>query len=203
VLFRSLLRTDLRRFLEDLPILARRPSVSERAAKWAKRHKSIVAVGAIALLAISVIAGMWLQGLEHERTIRAAALTARVMDAEVRHLPDVLAEVAQNRAATDSVLKQVLTEPSTTPAARLRVNLALLPTNPASHVGPLKASLLNNPDLELTVLIARRLRPYLDNEQFGALIDQLVAIHRPDSKLPKNNQQDKMIGPPDRCVGLK
>jgi formylglycine-generating enzyme required for sulfatase activity len=76
------------------------------------------------------------------------------------------------------------------------VNLALLPTNPASHVGPLKASLLNNPDLELTVLIARRLRPYLDNEQFGALIDQLVAIHRPDSKLPANNQQDKMTGPP-------
>src|SRR5439155_11963549 len=36
------LADDLRRFLEDKPILAKRPSLLERAAKWSRRHKAVV-----------------------------------------------------------------------------------------------------------------------------------------------------------------
>ncbi|MFO0954029.1 MAG: protein kinase [Isosphaeraceae bacterium] len=49
------LADDLQRFLEDRPIRARRPSLSELAAKWARRH--IAAIGGLAaLLAVAVVA---------------------------------------------------------------------------------------------------------------------------------------------------
>ncbi len=41
---------DLRRFLEDQPILARRPSLVDRARKWTRRHPSFVVTGLIFLL---------------------------------------------------------------------------------------------------------------------------------------------------------
>ena len=37
---------DLRRFLEDRPILARRPTLAQRVAKWARRHQRMVAAAA-------------------------------------------------------------------------------------------------------------------------------------------------------------
>jgi serine/threonine protein kinase len=44
------LAADLRRFLEDRPIHARRPSLQEKARKWARRHRSIVASLVVALV---------------------------------------------------------------------------------------------------------------------------------------------------------
>jgi len=44
------LADDLRRFLEDRPILARRPSPAERAVRWARRHRAVVVSGAVALV---------------------------------------------------------------------------------------------------------------------------------------------------------
>jgi serine/threonine protein kinase len=44
---------DLERFLENRPILARRPTVVERARKWARRHPAVVAVCAAMLLLLS------------------------------------------------------------------------------------------------------------------------------------------------------
>ena len=40
------LADDLERFLAGKPTLARRPSLADRAAKWARRHRSLVTVGA-------------------------------------------------------------------------------------------------------------------------------------------------------------
>jgi len=37
------LADDLRRYLEDKPIQARRPTVWQRMRKWARRHKAVVA----------------------------------------------------------------------------------------------------------------------------------------------------------------
>jgi tetratricopeptide (TPR) repeat protein len=44
------LAEDLGRFLEGQPILARRPSLSSRAAKWARRHQRSVAAAALAVV---------------------------------------------------------------------------------------------------------------------------------------------------------
>jgi serine/threonine protein kinase len=49
------LADDLRRFLEDKPIQARRPTLIQRARKWARRHKPVVAAG-LAVLLMGVVA---------------------------------------------------------------------------------------------------------------------------------------------------
>jgi serine/threonine protein kinase len=64
------LADDLRRFLEDKPILARRPTSAERAAKWARRHRAVLeATVAVAFLALAIAAPLlwW----EQRKTARA------------------------------------------------------------------------------------------------------------------------------------
>ncbi len=48
------LADDLRRFLDDQPIRARRPSLLEKAAKWTRRHRA-VALSGVAVLLLAVI----------------------------------------------------------------------------------------------------------------------------------------------------
>jgi serine/threonine protein kinase/tetratricopeptide (TPR) repeat protein len=69
------LADDLRRFLEDKPILARRPRLRERVIKWAWRHKSVVAAtGLVLLVAVVALAVCtWLVWREKERTVVALA----------------------------------------------------------------------------------------------------------------------------------
>ena len=51
------LADDLGRFLEDKPVLARRPTSADRVIKWARRHRAVLAAtGAVALLALAVAA---------------------------------------------------------------------------------------------------------------------------------------------------
>jgi serine/threonine protein kinase/WD40 repeat protein len=53
------LADDLRRFLEDQPIRARRPTLLQRAKKWGRRHRPVVwsaAVSLAALLAMALVA---------------------------------------------------------------------------------------------------------------------------------------------------
>src|SRR5262249_30399252 len=60
---------DLRRFLDDRPIQARRPTVRQKIAKWGRRHKAIVwAAVAILLLttAVTTVAALW---IAHERNV--------------------------------------------------------------------------------------------------------------------------------------
>src|SRR5262249_25483196 len=56
---------DLRRWLEDRPILARRPPLRQVASKWARRHRTVVwAVAAVLLMAVLLGGGTglwWLQ----------------------------------------------------------------------------------------------------------------------------------------------
>src|SRR5262249_35121949 len=45
---------DLRRFLEQKPILARRPTLLERAAKWSRRHRTVV-TSAVVMLVLAAV----------------------------------------------------------------------------------------------------------------------------------------------------
>ena len=47
------LAADLGRFLDDEPILARRPGLVERALRWARRHRELVATAA-AIVVVSL-----------------------------------------------------------------------------------------------------------------------------------------------------
>ena len=62
------LAADLRRFMDDQPVLARRPGVLERTLRWARRHKELVATaGAIFVLALTVsTAAIWVQARKTE-----------------------------------------------------------------------------------------------------------------------------------------
>ena len=62
------LADDLQRFLEGLPTLAKKPSVVDRAHKWARRHRQMVAVAAMFLLAVSILSGTATALLMRERS---------------------------------------------------------------------------------------------------------------------------------------
>ncbi|MCI0465194.1 MAG: protein kinase [Gemmataceae bacterium] len=51
------LAADLRRFLEDRPILARRPGLAKRARKWSRRHPTLVWSVAVGVLVAVAVAG--------------------------------------------------------------------------------------------------------------------------------------------------
>src|SRR5205823_2338666 len=73
------LADDLRCFLEDRPIRARRPTLPQRLRKWSRRHRAVVwsgaAVLAVAVLGLAVSAVLLLQ--ERDRT-RAANVRLKV-----------------------------------------------------------------------------------------------------------------------------
>ncbi len=54
------LADDLGRFLDGKPTLARRPSVVDRLGKWARRHRSLVAMASAALVLLSIVSAVGL-----------------------------------------------------------------------------------------------------------------------------------------------
>lgn len=67
------LADDLQRFLEGMPTLCKRPSLLDRAGKWARRHRSLVATAACAvgLLCVVSVAGLVMLAREQARTSAA------------------------------------------------------------------------------------------------------------------------------------
>jgi eukaryotic-like serine/threonine-protein kinase len=91
---------DLQRFLEDKPILARRPSLVDRVRKWSRRHPAVVAAGVLLLLVC--IAGL----VVNNRMISAEqAKTAAALDRErdrfrqARQAVDLLVQVSVDELA--------------------------------------------------------------------------------------------------------
>jgi tetratricopeptide (TPR) repeat protein len=87
---------DLRRFLEDKPIQARRPTIRQRIAKWGRRHRAIVRA-AVALLALTTggmtTAVLW---IAHERNIAEAHRQQALSERDRANR-----EAAVSRAAND------------------------------------------------------------------------------------------------------
>ncbi len=91
------LADDLQRFLEHKPILARRPTLREKATKWARRHRPVV-VSAIVLMLITMIGSvisMVLIAQEHAET--KAAYERERLKAE---------EASEQRARADANFQQ-------------------------------------------------------------------------------------------------
>jgi tetratricopeptide (TPR) repeat protein len=80
------LADDLRRYLEDQPIRARRPTPIERAAKWSRRHRTAVTATVAATIVVLLAgAGLLWYGQHREATQRQRAeknlqLALQVMD---------------------------------------------------------------------------------------------------------------------------
>jgi eukaryotic-like serine/threonine-protein kinase len=81
------LADDLGRFIEDRPILARRPSISERLRKWARRHPSAVASGIIVLFLItagSLLSAALIHNEQHNTRVEQMKAEKRAEEAEAR-----------------------------------------------------------------------------------------------------------------------
>ncbi len=94
---------DLKRFLQDRPILARRPSPLDRARKWSRRHPSAV-IAAVVLFAFSMIGlavSNWLIAAEQQKTADALdreklrANEAEELFGQAKQAIDVLVEVSE------------------------------------------------------------------------------------------------------------
>jgi WD40 repeat protein/serine/threonine protein kinase len=85
------LSADLRRFLDDEPIRAKPPALIDRAKKWARRHRPIVAT-ALATLAVAVAVTGTLLWRERSQTL-AALEKARAR----QHEADVQRRIAENQ----------------------------------------------------------------------------------------------------------
>jgi WD40 repeat protein len=74
------LADDLARFLEDRPILARRPSLTQRVARWSRRHRPAVAAAAVLACGLVVGAGValfWRNGVLRRHNTELAKALAR------------------------------------------------------------------------------------------------------------------------------
>src|SRR5205823_6073786 len=73
------LADDLRRYLSDRPILARRPSLWERLQKWARRHRTLVFASIVLLFMAAVASGVvaFVKWREQAQTELARADEAR------------------------------------------------------------------------------------------------------------------------------
>ncbi|HMF11423.1 MAG TPA: serine/threonine-protein kinase, partial [Gemmataceae bacterium] len=94
------LADDLRRYLEDKPILAKRPSLIERARKWSRRHPEIVSAGVVLLLLC--LAGLFINNRmiaeEKERT-QQRAVEAEKRFQQARRAVDLLVQVCEEELA--------------------------------------------------------------------------------------------------------
>ena len=94
------LADDLQRFLEDKPILARRPTLSDRARKTARRHPGVVVTGFAILGLLSI--GL----LVHNRIIaREQTRTTEALVREVARTAESAQRFAQARKAIDTLIR--------------------------------------------------------------------------------------------------
>src|SRR5207247_11121807 len=79
------LADDLRRFLDDRPILARRPSLVQRSVKWARRYRAAVASASAGLLLAVVALTVGLVSVSRERaeTARQRDIARRTVDEKI------------------------------------------------------------------------------------------------------------------------
>ncbi len=86
------LADDLRRFLRDEPILAKRPTLIERTKKWSRRHKTLltaVIVTAMAVLAVSTVL-LWQQVARTGAALSATAVQRERADANFKRARDAV-----------------------------------------------------------------------------------------------------------------
>jgi serine/threonine protein kinase len=97
------LAQDLERYLTGQPTLARRPTLMDRTSKWARRHRSLVAMAAAAMVVLSVVSVTALVLVLREQARTAAALLEARQNAKTSEENFARAErhLQQARGAVD------------------------------------------------------------------------------------------------------
>jgi serine/threonine protein kinase/formylglycine-generating enzyme required for sulfatase activity len=172
------LAADLRRFLSDEPIRARRPSLPQRARRWVRRHPALT-TGAGVLLLTGVIAlgvstvlvslahhetAQALKNAEDARKDRALAQVDALLHADPRAVPALLAGLEPTREDVLPRLRDLWAreEGAQGRVQRGRVALALLPVDPALVKDWLYAWMLEVDDPREFLLLRDALRGHQD-----------------------------------------
>ncbi|MBN9523261.1 serine/threonine protein kinase [bacterium] len=97
------LADGLRRFLDDRPILARRPTVVDQAAKWVRRHRRAALAGAagLVLAAVGLAVSTAVIAVEHERTKTAYDRERQANDRERVRAAEAEDNYRRTRRAVD------------------------------------------------------------------------------------------------------
>jgi len=98
------LADDLRRFLEHRPILARRPTLLESAAKWSRRHRGLVAVGFAMLMLTTLGFALSTALIAREQWKTKAAY--RQLSAEQERTREAYDAEAKERAKAEQSFRQ-------------------------------------------------------------------------------------------------
>jgi serine/threonine protein kinase len=91
---------DIQRFLDNQPILARRPSLVDRLRKWSRRHPSIVVAAGILLVVVTL--GM---SISNRMIAREQTRTADALDRERLRANEADARFKQARQAVDLLIQ--------------------------------------------------------------------------------------------------
>jgi serine/threonine protein kinase len=100
------LADDLHRFMEDKPILARRPKLFERIRKWCRRHPSVVAAAMVVLVIclVGLAASNWLVAREQAKT-EAALKREKERAADAREAVGLLVDLSEEKLAYNPALE--------------------------------------------------------------------------------------------------
>jgi eukaryotic-like serine/threonine-protein kinase len=92
---------DLRRFLDDRPIRAKRPSLRQRAGKWARRHKTVVnaaiTVSLLTVVGLAVCSFVLASAYQWEADQRLLAEKAQEREAKQRGIAEDERDLAERR----------------------------------------------------------------------------------------------------------
>jgi hypothetical protein len=161
------LAADLRRFGAGEPIRARPVGRGERLVKWCRRNPGVAglsaAVALLALVATGLVTWQWRQAGEvsREKAARAQRQVAALSDAAPGRVPAILDELTASRAEVLPILRQHYQEEGD-PQRRMRLAMALLPTDPETLREPLTEWMLHADDPAEVLLARGALAPYRD-----------------------------------------
>jgi serine/threonine protein kinase/formylglycine-generating enzyme required for sulfatase activity len=166
------LADDLKRFLDNEPVLARPTPFWERGAKWAKRRPTAAALGVLTLLGGLGVSGMiWKESRERRQT-QVVNLINQVQSSDPSELRRLRSELEPLRSETDPRLLAIARDRDEDPSHRLKAYLAVSSIDP-EQVEYLSWRLLDC-SLREFPLIRDRLKPFatqLDRSLFEVLRD--------------------------------
>ena len=108
------LADDLRRFRDDQPILARRPTMAGRMTLWSRRHRMATSAGAVILLMVSLASAAGMARLWQERRQTLAAL-AKAESAQTSERQALLFTFSASDQITARALERLAASPKASP----------------------------------------------------------------------------------------
>lgn len=165
---------DLRRFLDQRPIMARRPTALDRIRKWMRRHPAAVAASLLSLLAAVFVLAITAGLVSRQKGLTEAALLR-----ERQRAAEAEARFSQARSAVDELIRLAEEEVSDEPFQEgLRTRLL---ESALAHYQSFIAERSDRPaDQAMLAATRDRVQKILDDLEVLKLDRQFFLLHEPD-----------------------